>query len=156
MDIISIREHPEYVEQAIAWFQARWASEASRMVYDDCIRHCVDSASPLPQWYLLRAGNEFIGGAGLIPNDFISRADLWPWVCALHIDPEWRGSSLGSLLLDRAKTDARRLGFAAVYLCTDHVGFYEKYGFRYVATGYHPWGEQSRIYEARLDDQLHV
>ena len=46
------------------------------------------------------------------------------------------------------REDAAAAGFPAVYLCTDHVGYYEKYGFRHVGTGYHPWGDESRIYEA--------
>ncbi len=37
--IVSIREHPEYAERAIAWFQRTWANPASAPVYQDCITH---------------------------------------------------------------------------------------------------------------------
>lgn len=150
MQIISIREKSEYAREAIAYFQKRWASEASRPVYEDCMLNCLSSPSPLPQWYLLMDGDKIAGGAGLITNDFISRMDLWPWLCALYIEEEYRGRALGSLLLEHAKGDAKKLGFSSVYLCTDHVGYYEKYGFAYLAQGYHPWGDDSRIYEAKL------
>ena len=53
MNVISVREHPESAERMIFYFQEKWASEASRMVYDDCIRHALTAAAPLPQWYLL-------------------------------------------------------------------------------------------------------
>ncbi len=49
MHVISVREHPEYCETAVAYFQKYWANEDSLMVYEDCIRH------------------------SLITNDFISR-----------------------------------------------------------------------------------
>lgn len=32
----------------------------------------------------------------------------------------------------------------------DYIGVYEKYGFQYIGQGYHPWGEESRIYQADL------
>lgn len=150
MEILSVREHPEIKDEAIRYFQEKWASKESRMVYDDCISHCPAAAAPLPQWYILKNGGETIGCAGLITNDFISRMDLYPWLCALYIEEKHRGHAYGSLLIAQAKQDAKRAGFPALYLCTDHMGYYERYGFAYLARGYHPWGESSRIYRAEL------
>lgn len=148
MEIVSVREHPAYEKQTIACFQNYWANEQSMKVYEDCIHHCLYAASPLPQWYLLMDGETLVGCAGLITNDFISRMDLYPWICALYIREAYRGHAYGSLLLDRAKKDAGNAGFSHVYLCSDHVGFYEKYGFTCIGTGFHPWGEDSHIFEA--------
>lgn len=150
MHIISVREQPEWAERIIAYFQKHWATEESRMVYEDCINSCITSPSLLPQWYVLVDGERIIGGAGLISNDFISRMDFYPWVCALYIEEAERGHAYGSLLLARAQQDAAKAGYAAVYLCTDHVGYYEKYGYAYIGNGYHPWGETSRIYQRKL------
>ena len=148
--IVSVRENPEYKEQAIAYFQKRWASENSMLVYEDCISHCIGAKAPLPQWYLLLEGERIVGCAGLITNDFISRMDLYPWLCALYIEEDCRGQALGSLLLEKGKADAKTAGFEHIYLCTDHIGYYEHYGFTHIGTGYHPWGESSRIYEASV------
>jgi N-acetylglutamate synthase-like GNAT family acetyltransferase len=148
MRIINVREHPEYMEQAITYFQNKWADENSMKVYEDCIAHSITTDSPLPIWYLMVEESEVIGCAGLITNDFISRGDLWPWICAIYIEERYRGKSLGKEFLSRAKTDAKKAGFTKVYLCTDHAGYYEKYGFTYIGDGYHPWGSSSRIYES--------
>ena len=133
MRIVSVREHPEFADTAIGYISACWP-EVRPVLYEDCIRHAVSAAGPLPQWYLLMSGSEPVGCAGLIANDFISRMDLWPWACALYVEERLRGHA----------------GFGKLYLSTDHAGLYEKWGFRYLGQGYHPWGAESRIYERTL------
>ena len=148
MQIINVREHPEYKDQAIMYFQSKWANENSMNVYEDCITHSITTESPLPIWYVMEESGEIIGCAGLITNDFISRMDLYPWICAIYIAEQYRGRSLGKELLMRAMADAKKAGFKQVFLSTDHIGYYEIYGFEYLAEGYHPWGESSRIYQS--------
>ncbi|MDL2215381.1 GNAT family N-acetyltransferase [Dysgonomonas sp. OttesenSCG-928-M03] len=149
MKIISVRKNPEYKGIAIKYFQDKWSS-VYPAIYEDCIEHSLNTTSPLPQWYLLKKDNEIIGCAGVITNDFISRMDLYPWICAVYIEENQRGHSYAALLLEKAKIDMKDAGFEAIYLSTSHIGFYEKYGFEYIGQGYHPWGESSRIYQAKL------
>lgn len=149
MNVISVREQPAYKDMVIAYFQKNWKGVLP-VIYEDCINHSIEASAPLPQWYLLMNEDKIIGCAGLITNDFISRMDLYPWVCALFIEEQHRGNSYGSILLEQAKKDSAKAGFQSLYLCTDHIGYYEKYGFSYLAQGYHPWGEESRIYQAQL------
>ena len=150
MRVISVRENPEYREIAIKYIQSKWLF-VPPVIYENSISHSLYSDNPLPQWYLLEKENQIIGCAGLITNDFISRMDLYPWICALFIEESHRGNSYPSLLLDKAKEDTRQGGFNKLYLCTDHVGYYEKHGFKYIGQGYHPWEEESRIYELDLN-----
>lgn len=147
--VISVRENPEYKDLAIQYLQQSWP-EVPAIIYKDCIDHCINASQSLPQWYLLEKEAEIIGCAGLITNDFISRMDLYPWVCAMYIAESHRGNSYGSLLLEQAKKDTREAGFQHLNLCTDHIGYYEKYGFRYIGEGHHPWEESSRIYQLEV------
>ena len=149
MKIISVRKNPEYKDEAIAYFQQSWP-DVLPIIYEDCISHCINAKNALPQWYLLQNDDKIIGCAGLVTNDFISRGDLYPWINALFIDERYRGNEYGSLLIDHAKTDAKKAGFEYLYLCTEHIRYYEKYGFKYIGQGYHPWGGESRIYEIDL------
>ncbi len=149
MRIISIRENPEYKIKAIEYFQRSWPSVLP-IIYEDCINHSINAINSLPQWYLLETKNEIMGCAGLITNDFISRMDLYPWICAIFIEEKFRGNNYGSILIEKAKIDSKIAGFEYLYLSTSHIGYYEKYGFNYIGQGYHPWGEESRIYQSKL------
>jgi N-acetylglutamate synthase-like GNAT family acetyltransferase len=149
MRIISVRETPQHKQKAIQYIQNSW-SEVLPIIYEDCITNCINAEQSLPQWYLLEKEDEIIGCAGLITNDFISRMDLYPWLCALFIDEKHRGNKYGNLLIEKSKKDARDFGFNYLNLSTGHIGYYEKYGFQYIGQGYHPWEEESRIYQIKL------
>lgn len=149
MKILSVRQNPEYKEKAIKYFQDSWP-EISPVIYEDCISNSINATQPLPQWYILEKEGEIIGCAGLITNDFISRMDLYPWICAIYVEEKYRGSAYGTLLIEKAKRDTKDFGFRYLNLCTDHIGYYEKYGFEYIGEGYHPWEEKSRIYQIEV------
>ncbi len=149
MKIISVRENPDCKDEAITYFQSSWPTVMPE-IYDDSISHCIHARDSLPQWYLLKKNDEIIGCAGLITNDFISRGDLYPWLCGLFIEEKSRGHGYGVLLIEKAKKDTKIMGYEYLYLSTEHVGYYEKYGFTYIGNGYHPWGEASRIYEIKV------
>jgi len=151
MEVIFVRNRPETADLAIKYIQSKWASEQSMPVYQDCISHSLNTPSPLPRWYLLKDQGEIVGCAGLITNDFISRMDLYPWICALYIEKSHRGLNLGKLLIQAALDDAKAGGFSHCYLSTDHVGYYEKFGFKNIGIGYHPWGETSSIYQISFE-----
>ena len=145
--IIAVREHPDYLGRAVDYFASKWS--VPRNIYHDCISNSLTTQSPLPRWYIMISDNKIIGSYGLIVNDLISRQDLWPWICAIYIEESERGKALGSHLLEHGRKEAAALGFPIVYLCTDHVGFYERYGWRYIGDGYSVSGEKTRMYEAQ-------
>ncbi len=143
IEIKSLREYPEMLEEFIGFFAGCWSNEA---VYRDCLTACLTTEAPLPHWYLLLVNGEIAGGYGLIVNDFNARQDLWPWLCALYVKTEYRGHALGALLLEHGRKVAGKLGFAKLYLATDHIGYYEKYDFQFLGMVQDPFGGTSRMY----------
>lgn len=84
------------------YFASKWGM---RGVYEDCISHSIDTPGPLPRWYLLMTEGEVAGCHGLIANDFNSRQDLWPWLCALYVEESERGQRLGARLLEHGRRE---------------------------------------------------
>lgn len=150
MDMISVRQAPELAPRAIAYFQRHWATAETLMMYEDAINRSLGATNPLPQWYLLMENDRILGCAGLITNDFISRGELYPWLCALYVEEAQRGRGYGAKLIEHVAAETRRLGFPQLHLCTDLEGYYERSGFVYNGLGYHPWGEASRVYSRVL------
>ena len=145
--IISIKNNPGYSVRGIDWFASKFGID--RKEYERSFDDCINKNDALPQWYLMiDEDGEIIGGCGLIRNDFVDRTDLFPYLCALYVEERVRGNALGSKLLEHARIEAGKLGFDKLYLCTDHTSYYERYGWRHIGTGRHPWGVTSRIYEA--------
>jgi predicted acetyltransferase len=92
--------------------------------------------------------DEIIGSYGLIENDFMVRKDLTPWLCALYVKESGRRRGLGSMLLAHGRREAAESGFPKVYLCTGHVGFYERYGWQFFGMEASEFGGEARVYEA--------
>ena len=80
-------------------------------------------------WYLCLDGEKIIGGLGVIENDFHDRKDLKPNVCAVYTEEAYRKQGIAGQLLNTVVEDMRSKGIFALYLVTDHIGFYECYGW---------------------------
>jgi len=90
---------------------------------------------------------KIIGSFGLIENDFMLRKVLTPWLCALYVDESERSHGLGGRLLEHGRREPAMLGFTKVYLCTDHIGYYERYGWRFFSIEESEFGGERRVYE---------
>ena len=146
IQIKSLRDFPMEWEAFSSYIASRWTDEEGKALYDDCIFHARNAEYFLPNWFIAVKDNEVVGCAGLITNDFISRMDLMPWLCALYVDEMHRKRGIAGKLISAVKEYAKKNGMKYIYLATDHTAFYERYGGEMIATGVHPWRETSRIY----------
>ena len=83
-------------------------------------------------WYLCLDGNQIVGGMGVIENDFHDRKDLTPNVCAVYTEEKYRYQGIAGKLLNIVVNDMKSKGVSPIYLVTDHIGFYEKYGWEFL------------------------
>ena len=126
---LSLRERPQLNQEAAAWFHQRWG--VPREAYLQCMNAYLRRETGYG-WYLCLDGDRIAGGLGVIENDFHARKDLTPNLCALYTEPEDRGRGIAGRLLHMAVEDLRSAGISPVYLITEHTGFYEKYGWKFL------------------------
>lgn len=129
-DFIPLRQEPQLKEAAARWFSSKWRVPVE--AYLSCMDDYLSGKTELG-WYLCLAGEKIVGGLGVIENDFHSRKDLTPNICAVYTQPEHRREGIAGRLLSMAVEDLRSKGISPVYLLTDHTGFYERYGWEFFA-----------------------
>ena len=126
---ITLREKPELKTAAAEWFHEKWGVPAE--AYLACMNDYLAGDTEYG-WYLCMNEDRIIAGLGVIENDFHDRKDLAPNVCAVFTEEEFRGRGIAGKLLNLAVEDQRSKGITPVYLVTDHVGFYERYGWEFL------------------------
>ena len=97
-------------------------------------------------------GESVVSFLTLTPQDCIAAPDMKPWIGFVFTFPEYRGHRYSGVLLDHARKCAASAGMPFVFLATDHVGLYEKYGFSYWGVRRDVHGENSCIYTAPAAD----
>lgn len=128
---ISLREKPELKTAAADWFHSKWSVPTE--AYLECMNEYLDHNKEYG-WYLCLEGDQIVAGMGVIENDFHDRKDLKPNVCAVYTEEEYRGKGIAGKLLNMTVEDLRSKGITPVYLVSDHIGFYEKYGWEYLCS----------------------
>lgn len=122
----TLRNRPELMDAAAEWFHSKWG--IPKQAYLECMEACLNGENEY-DWYLCLDGDKIIGGMGVIENDFHDRKDLAPNVCAVYTDEAYRCQGIAGKLLNMTVEDMRKKGISPLYLNTDHIGFYERYGW---------------------------
>jgi GNAT superfamily N-acetyltransferase len=145
ISLVSLKDLPEYRQPLIDYVEKSgigWLKPFSAIV-DEVFWN----KNPLPQCQIMLKGERIIGYYQLVELELIIRKDLSPWITCVFIDERERGRRLSSKLLEHGRTIAGKLGYPKVYLTTDHIQFYEKFGFREIGLDKFFSGRPTKIYE---------
>lgn len=137
MDIISIKENRMLLEEYIKLCSLEWGTPRSEDELNERIKIKADKI-------LSHQDNKLISVLGLIEDDklagFISlfkydgeeRTDLTPWYATMYVKKEYRGKGYSQALNDAILKEAKKLGYEKIYLKSDLVNYYEKFGAKYI------------------------
>lgn len=100
--------------------------------------------------YLLLDGDQLVSFATLTMQDSIRDEGLFPWIGFVYTAPAYRGHRYAGLVLAHAQAVAAAKGHDRVYIASDHVGLYEKYGFVYMENRVDYWGSDQQVFYKNL------
>jgi GNAT superfamily N-acetyltransferase len=126
---ITLRERPQLKDEAAQWFHEKWG--VPKEAYLECMEAYLNNKTEYG-WYLCLDKDKIIGGMGVIENDFHDRKDLSPNVCAVYTEEDYRCKGIAGQLLDKVVKDMKSKSITPLYLVTDHIGFYERYGWEFL------------------------
>ena len=135
MEVISILNNDKYLDEYIELCSLEWGSNKTKEQMKQYIENKKEK---------IRTEDKVISVLGLIDNNtmygFISlfkydgdeRRDLTPWYATMYVKKEYRGKGYSKILNDALLKEALRLGYNKVYLKTNLINYYEKFGAKYM------------------------
>lgn len=78
------------------------------------------------------AEGEIVGMACICKTDYYPLPEIYPWVSSIFVTEKSREHRISQRLVDFANAYAKECGFDRTYIPTEHIGLYEKYGYRYL------------------------
>ena len=138
--------------------QAQWLEEIKRSDWSagaflsDLIRKGAffDAVGAESKVLLLTEGDELISYCTYAEKDDIQPTELTPWMGFVYTFPEHRGHRHVGKLFDEIERIAKETGTPKVYLSTNHIGLYEKYGCEFEGLMNDMDGTPSRVYVKRF------
>jgi predicted GNAT family N-acyltransferase len=91
-------------------------------------------------------GVQIAGYCTLAKSDCIPDIAYTPYIGFVFVEEQYRGNRFSEKLIFSALAYAKELGFDKVYLVSDHVNLYEKYGFVKIDEKKAPWGAMETIF----------
>lgn len=136
--IYDIKDKKEYIREVAELTQKEWGSKTNsveefNIKVDNKISKIISSLNDKYYCKLILLDDEkLIGFISIFPTDGEERCDLTPWYATMYIKEEYRGKGYSKILNDAILEEAKKRGFEKLYLKSELVNYYEKFGAKYM------------------------
>ena len=118
-----------------------------QLLSESSVKQKVGESAQVP---MLVDEDKLVSFCTFAPLDDIQPTDLSPWIGFLYTFPDYRGHHYAGMLLDYAESIATVMEREYIYISTNHIGLYEKYGYEFYKMEKDIRGESSRVYRKNL------
>ena len=132
MKIYNILEKKEYLKEVLDLELKEWGTYS-----EDNLTKKINKVQELLKLdnfakLILLDEDKLIGFISLFPTDGEERTDLTPWYATMYVKKEYRGKGYSKILNDALLNYAKEKGYKRIYLKTDLINYYEKFGAVYL------------------------
>ena len=137
MKIIEITNNEKYMKEYFELCSLEWGQKRSEDEIDDYankkVFEIINGINDKVMCVLGLINNDtLIGFISLFKYDGCERRDLTPWYATMYVKKEYRGMGYSKMLNDAILKKAKKIGYNKVYLKSDLVNYYEKFGAKYI------------------------
>ena len=137
MKIYNIKDRLEYLEEIAILTQKEWGKYSNEKEFNDKINKKIKKIkdnldNPYYCKLILLDEDKLVGFISIFEVDGDERQDLTPWYATMYVKKEYRGRGLSKILNGAILEEARNRGFNKIYLKSDLVNYYEKFGAEYM------------------------
>ena len=109
------------------------------------------SISDFPQIVVATEKEEIIGYYSLVAKELVKdNHGYTPWLGTLFVREKYRGKHFSPVLINNACQHVKNMGYNNLYLATEHIGLYEKFGFEEIGLGMYLWNAPTKFYKKSL------
>lgn len=131
MKVINLKNENLYLEDYVRLCALEWGSPKSDEEVKLKVSSILEEDKVISVLGLVDNDN-LIGFISLFKYDGDERRDLSPWYATMYVKEEYRGKGYSKMLNDSIILEAKNLGYSKIYLKTDLVNYYEKFGAIYM------------------------
>ena len=138
LKIYNIKEKQEFLREVAELTQKEWGSKTnSEEEFEEKINKKISKIinnfnNPLYCKLVLLDNDILIGFISIFPTDGNERKDLSPWYATMYVKEEFRGKEYSKILNNAILEEAKKRGFKKLYLKTDLINYYEKFGAKFL------------------------
>ena len=140
MKIYNIKDKPQFIREVAELTQEEWGKKVeSKSEFEYKVNRKIEKMNSMldnPNFCILILLDEdvLVGFIAILPKDGDYRVDLTPWYGMMYVKEEFRGYGHSKILNRAILHEAHCRGFEKIYLKSDLVGYYEKFGAKYIET----------------------
>ena len=140
LKIYNIKEKQEFLQEVAILTQKQWGKKTnSKKEFEEKINKKMSKIinnfnNPLYCKLVLVNDDILIGFISIFPTDGEERKDLSPWYATMYVKEEFRGKGYSKILNDAILKEAKKRDFKKLYLRTNLINYYEKFGAIYLET----------------------